>query len=164
VVSLYLLSSVNVRLRARLLASLRPGSRVVSHEFGMGGWEPDMEHEVDGYPVYCWSVPAQVGGVWECSVGAGAGRERATLHLDQQFQNVFGALRSGSVTVPLVGSVVQGNRLQFTIHDRRSLFTTPMRFSGLVDGNAISGALAPERAVNERLPFAARRSGKSRIP
>jgi ribosomal protein L11 methylase PrmA len=42
VVTLYLLSSQNVALKPRLMAQLRPGARIVSHNFAMGDWEPDV--------------------------------------------------------------------------------------------------------------------------
>ena len=57
VVTLYLLPNVNVRLRPKLLAELKPGTRVVSHSFGMGDWKPDKEEIVDGNSVYLWTIP-----------------------------------------------------------------------------------------------------------
>jgi precorrin-6B methylase 2 len=58
VVTLYLLPSVNLRLRPKLWAELKPGSRVVSHDFDMGDWKPDKTVELDGHKVYFWVVPA----------------------------------------------------------------------------------------------------------
>jgi SAM-dependent methyltransferase len=57
VVTLYLLPDLNLRLRPRLLA-LRPGTRIVSHDFDMGDWKPERTVEVDGATVYFWTVPA----------------------------------------------------------------------------------------------------------
>jgi SAM-dependent methyltransferase len=57
VVTLYLLPSVNLKLRPRLLKELRPGSRIVSHDFDMGEWAADKQVEVDGHTVYFWVVP-----------------------------------------------------------------------------------------------------------
>lgn len=57
VVTLYLLSEVNLRLRPRLLQELEPGTRIVSHAFDMGDWEPEAVVEVDGRQVYFWTVP-----------------------------------------------------------------------------------------------------------
>lgn len=57
VVMLYLLPSVNERLRPKLLKELKPGARIVSHSFPMGDWKPDKEQEVDGQPIYLWIVP-----------------------------------------------------------------------------------------------------------
>jgi ribosomal protein L11 methylase PrmA len=57
VVTLYLLPELNVKLRPRLLAELRPGTRIVSHAFDMGTWKPDTTVELDGRSIYLWTVP-----------------------------------------------------------------------------------------------------------
>ncbi|KAA5541300.1 SAM-dependent methyltransferase [Adhaeribacter rhizoryzae] len=57
VVTLYLLPSVNLKLRPILLKQLKPGSRIVSHAFNMGDWEPEQKIEVDGSTIYYWTVP-----------------------------------------------------------------------------------------------------------
>lgn len=57
VVTLYLLSSLNEKLRPRLLAELKPGTRIVSHAFRMGDWEPEKTRDVEGSTIYFWTVP-----------------------------------------------------------------------------------------------------------
>lgn len=57
VVTLYLLTELNIRLRPKLLAELRPGTRVVSHAFAMGEWTPERTAEVSGSRVYLWRIP-----------------------------------------------------------------------------------------------------------
>ena len=58
VVTLYLLQSLNVKLRPKLLSELRPGTRIVSHSFDMANeWEPEQRREVDGSMIYLWTVP-----------------------------------------------------------------------------------------------------------
>lgn len=57
VVTLYLLSSLNEKLRPKLLAELEPGTRVVSHAFHMGDWEPEAEQMIDGRMIYLWTIP-----------------------------------------------------------------------------------------------------------
>jgi SAM-dependent methyltransferase len=57
VVTLFLLTSINEKLRPRLAAELRPGTRIVSHAFRMGDWPPGREVVVSGRPVYLWRVP-----------------------------------------------------------------------------------------------------------
>ena len=63
--TLYLLPRVNIELRPRLLAELKPGTRVVSHDFDMGDWKPDLRATVRGTSstVYYWLIPAQAGGL-----------------------------------------------------------------------------------------------------
>lgn len=58
VVTLYLLPSVNLKLRPKLFQELKPGSRVVSHDFDMGDWAPDKTVDLDGHKIYFWVIPA----------------------------------------------------------------------------------------------------------
>jgi trans-aconitate methyltransferase len=57
VVTLYLLPSLNLRLRPKLLSDLRPGTRIVSHAFDIGDWVPEQTLHVGGRTVYYWTVP-----------------------------------------------------------------------------------------------------------
>lgn len=57
VLTLYLLPDVNLKLKPKILAEMKPGSRVVSHAFTMGDWEPDESISVDGRNVYLWIIP-----------------------------------------------------------------------------------------------------------
>jgi ribosomal protein L11 methylase PrmA len=59
VVTLYLLPELNVKLRPRLLKELRPGTRIVSHQFDMGDWKPEKKVELNGRTIYFWTVPKQ---------------------------------------------------------------------------------------------------------
>ena len=56
VVTLYLLPDLNVKLRPRLLAELKPGTRIVSHQFDMGTWQPDRKVELNGRTIYLWTI------------------------------------------------------------------------------------------------------------
>ena len=58
VVTLYLLPDLNLKLRPRLLRELKPGTRIVSHQFDMGSWKPDKKLESNGRTVYFWVIPA----------------------------------------------------------------------------------------------------------
>lgn len=57
VVTLYLLPSLNLKLMPKLMKELKPGTRIVSHAFDMGDWEPEQELDVDGRKVYYWTIP-----------------------------------------------------------------------------------------------------------
>jgi cyclopropane fatty-acyl-phospholipid synthase-like methyltransferase len=57
VVTLYLLDSLNEKLRPKLLAELKPGTRIVSHAFRMGDWQPEKTQTIDGRTIYFWTVP-----------------------------------------------------------------------------------------------------------
>lgn len=57
VVTLYLLSRLNERLKPMLLDQLKPGTKIVSHAFSMGDWEPEKTEMVDGTTIYLWTIP-----------------------------------------------------------------------------------------------------------
>jgi protein-L-isoaspartate O-methyltransferase len=59
VVTVYLDTKLNVRLRPRLLRQLDPGDRVVSHNYGMGAWTPDRVEQIGDRTIYLWTLPAQ---------------------------------------------------------------------------------------------------------
>ena len=59
VVTLYLLPDLNVKLMPQLMAQLKPGSRIVSHQFDMGKWKPDKRVELSGRTIYLWTIPAK---------------------------------------------------------------------------------------------------------
>ena len=58
VVTLYLMQSVNLELRPKLWRELQPGTRVVSHDFSMGDWQPEQVVRVGGSVIYYWTIPA----------------------------------------------------------------------------------------------------------
>ena len=58
VITLYLLPELNVKLRPRLLAELKPGTRIVSHQFDMGDWKADKKLESAGRTIHFWTIPA----------------------------------------------------------------------------------------------------------
>lgn len=110
VITMYLLTEVNLKLRPALLA-LRPGTRVVSHDWDMGDWKPDQTTVVavpdkqvgleKSSKVHLWSVPAQVAGLW-----CGAGFLRGTsLTLSQRFQEFEGTLVRGDRTRQVDGRI-----------------------------------------------------------
>lgn len=57
VLTMYLLPSVNLKLRPKIMKEMKPGSRIVSHAFDMGDWAPEQKVTVDGRTVYMWTVP-----------------------------------------------------------------------------------------------------------
>lgn len=61
VITLYLLPDLNLKLRPRLLKELKPGTRIISHQFDMGDWKPEKKLEVNGRTVYLWTIPGASG-------------------------------------------------------------------------------------------------------
>ncbi len=112
VITLYLMDSVNVQLRPRLLSELRPGTRIVSHAFDMGDWQADEAVELGGITLYKWIVPAQVEGVWQWD-----GPEGQSYHLElqQKYQHVSGEIWIDNQPVNLLAATLQGAHLELTI-------------------------------------------------
>lgn len=108
VITLYLLPSINMKLRPKLLKQLKPGARIVSFSFSMGKWEPD---KISGLVLY-WVVPANVSGQWKWNSPRSG--EQMTLELKQKFQKVKGALSIGKKTFPVKNAALSGNDLRFT--------------------------------------------------
>lgn len=116
VVTMYLLPEVNLRLRPAILA-LRPGTRIVSHDWDMGDWQPDRSVTLavpeksiglaKSSRVHLWIVPARVEGLW-CGEYAGA---RAALRLRQAFQFAQGELSIGESAPRAVAARIDGARL-----------------------------------------------------
>jgi Methyltransferase domain len=97
VVTMYLLPEVNLELRPRILFDLKPGTRVVSHDWDMGDWEPDRRLVVAApektiglrkeSTVYLWMVPARIAGCWRGTLTGPGGEESVAIDVVQRFQN-----------------------------------------------------------------------------
>jgi SAM-dependent methyltransferase len=127
VVTMFLLPSINLKLRPKIL-EMRPGTRVVSNSFDMGDWRPEQTVEALGECTsYCrahlWIVPAKVEGTWKLPEG--------DLRLEQTYQTLLGTLRSGNSTMNITDGKVIGDTLSFVAGDTR--------YTGRVNGNAIEG-------------------------
>jgi protein-L-isoaspartate O-methyltransferase len=136
IVTLYLFQHLNLELRPRLFQQLRPGTRVVSHAFHMGDWQPDTTVRVrvnqgTGWAtVYAWTIPAPVAGRWTLTTPEGRG---VVLQLRQQFQRFTG---------PGVSGRLVGERIDFTLTERVNGRLVTRRFSGRVTGDGMSGRVA----------------------
>jgi hypothetical protein len=144
VLTMYLLPSVNMQLRPRILSELKPGTRVVSHAFDMEDWKPDEEAVVDGSNVYLWIVPAQVGGRWRVN-GGQAGT--MSLDLKQTFQMLEGTATVGGRAIPIREGRVRGETLSFLVDTPQG----PRLFSAKLSGRTLTPAPAPAGAAAQAL-------------
>jgi len=130
VLTMYLLPSLNLRLRPTVL-DMKPGTRVVSHAFNMAEWEPDETANVDGRQAFLWIVPVKLSGNWTMQIG-GQARE---LVLQQTFQILNGSLKVGSESTALNDARIRGEELHFATVERG----VRHEFTGRAQGNVISG-------------------------
>jgi hypothetical protein len=139
VVTLYLLESVNVGIRAKLFRELAPGTRVVSHAFGMGEWECDhkLTHpKARADTIYAWRIPARAGGTWTWTDG----QTSYSLRLRQSFQNLGGRLDAGRLGTYRVreGSLAGHNlAVALTMIDGGGAVDLTLR--GVVSGDVVEG-------------------------
>jgi SAM-dependent methyltransferase len=163
VVTLYLLSEVNLRLRPKLFRELKPGTRIVSHDFDMDKWIPDesavveinvspqedpyfldeffIDNTWNKHRIYSWVLPANVSGTWEWTVPLDSGTERFRLILEQSFQAVSGSAYHGAAPVPLVikeGKIL-GGEFEFTLETRINGRKESLGFKADVRGDRMEG-------------------------
>jgi hypothetical protein len=146
VITMYLLPDTVNLLKDKFLAELRPGTRIVSHDYPLTGWIPekyvqmDLEDKVQISGVtttliYLYVVPAKVAGRWSAQMPPAVSRQPATLSLRQQLTRVSGSVRLDGKDVPLENVKLRGDRLSFKLSGRRG------EFSGLVKGKLIEGTV-----------------------
>jgi hypothetical protein len=151
VLTLYLLTEVNLRLRPRILRELRPGARVASHAFAMGDWQPDQMVKVGHATVYFWIVPAPVAGTWSWELPGTNGPRRYAVKIGQRFQMVQGAVRLPEDNpAALTEATLRGDELAFTLVEGAGERRTTTHYRGKVQGNAVTGFARTDGADAER--------------
>jgi hypothetical protein len=144
VVTMFLLTSINLKLRPKIL-DLTPGTRVVSNTFTMEEWEPDETATIiDNCTRWCtalfWIVPAKVAGTWRLPQGE--------LTLTQKFQMVSGTLTSGTSSIQIASGRLRGDQITFT--------AGAAQYAGRVNGNLIQGTFT---SGAEKANWTANRAG-----
>jgi SAM-dependent methyltransferase len=123
VITMFLLPSINVKLRSKIL-NLKPGTRIVSNSFDMEDWKPDQTENVEGCSNWCtahlWIVPAKVDGSWKLPQGE--------LTIKQTFQMISGTLKNGNASSQISGKL-NGDQISFSAGGTQ--------YTGRVSGNAL---------------------------
>jgi len=148
VLTLYLFRELNIKLRPRILEQLRPGARVVAHDWDLGDeWEPDLAETIPAPDkpvgidrtsrVFLWYVPAKVEGRWRLETPLAPGRS-ATLTLAQQFQRFAGELELDGARHAIAGGRARGTAIQFTVPAGSPLAGV---YEGTVEGAQMRGEI-----------------------
>ena len=139
VITVYLLPEVNLKLRPKLL-DLKPGTRVVAHQFGMGEWQPDRSWKAlaDNDPrgpanVYLWVVPAKAGGVWRWQEGG----RRFELGIAQTFQKIQPVVKMDGAVQRVEAPDLTGERIFFVVVRDDG----PHNYEGRVAGDTMAGTM-----------------------
>ncbi len=153
VVTLYLLPELNLQLRPKLLRDLRPGSRIVAHEFDMADWKPDrigkspkvklyyhpaIPYEKDTYFFY-WVVPANAEGVWRWTLSTPTGNRGYALRLAQKFQEIRGTVDVEGQETPIADAHLAGDQLSFALTEDTGKEKVMMQFNGRIHEDDITG-------------------------
>ena len=116
VVTMYLLTPLVERLKPRLLAELKPGTRIVAHEYAFSDWKPDRHVQISKN-FYLYVVPAQAAGKWELAAQLPQGAREYDLQLTQRYQEVRGGARVAGGYLPAFEPRLEGTRIEFILID-----------------------------------------------
>ena len=151
VITMYLLPRVNMALRPRLL-DLRPGTRIVSHDFDMDDWKADETVHMDvrekygsssgTSSIYFYIVPAKVSGLWRWQQTADGVTNDYELALEQKFQVLSGTVRVNGSTYKITDASLRGDQLAFNVVTPLAASTVKQSFAGRVSGEQIFGSVA----------------------
>lgn len=165
VVTMYLLPEVNAKLLPRLLA-LKPGTRIVSHDGGIGDWPPDERLEmrapekavgVGGVSsVELWIVPDDAKGVWKSEVPGHGGQWRFTIK--QRYQTLDAEVDAAGRDLLVRASRLRGSEIKLVVTGLVGGRAWHHLFAGMIEGDRITGELTVSDGNNKRtLPWNATR-------
>jgi SAM-dependent methyltransferase len=154
VVALYLTPELNLQLRPKLFHELKPGTRIVSHDFDMGDWKPDGMREMRNveffFPddmtrvrdtkFYYWVIPANIAGLWRWNVKTPRGERDYTLNVTQKFQEISGCLGGQDRESAISDALLKGDQVTFWVRDEIAGQNVTMRFQGRIRGDMIEGS------------------------
>lgn len=135
VITLYLLSSVNEKLRPFLLEELSPGTEVVSHSFSMGDWQADNKIRYANRTLYYWVIPARVEGIWEWEING----QSFSMEAFQKYQEVDVSPISENRDLTVEETTLKGARLNLILNNDES--NTRYIYSGVVEDDSINGTV-----------------------
>jgi hypothetical protein len=168
VITSYLLPEMNLKLRPKILA-LKPGTRVVAHDYSMGDWGPDddltliVPEKTVGDPgksyIFLWIVPARVAGRWESQIAAGGKPVVFDFSFEQHFQLVHGTVRVGERQLKLPQFRLVGDQLSFKLDVPGTGKPATFQFRGWVKGENIEGNVTVGDGSGQRVqPWFAKRT------
>ena len=172
VLTMYLLPKINLQLRPRLFSELRPGTRIVSHDFDMGHWQPDEKLTVPvpdkpyGSPssdVYLWIVPANAAGRWQWRMAVGGAPQDYEVVVGQSFQVLEGRPLVGGSSARFGNGRVRGEDLSFVIVADIGDREVRHEFRGRIAGDAITGRVSLRGAGPAELEWSAVRTARGKI-
>ena len=174
VITMYLLPRVNLELRPKLL-DLKPGTRIVSHDFSMGDWKPELHEQLDAHgkyggsgglsDIYLWIIPAKVNGTWRSQLQVRGKPVTYEITFAQQYQMISGTASVAGRSVVLRNAQVNGAALAFDFTAELDGAPIKHSFSGRVDGASVTGTVDLAGAkLQAKLDWSAQLTGPSARP
>lgn len=136
VVTLYLLPPLVRRLQDRLYAELRPGARIIAHDYPFPDWQADRRVVVSK-TYYRYTVPARAEGIWQLSTAPEGKARTYELELEQRYQQIRGAARVQGGILPAFEAQLAGERIAFILVDGEYSY----RYAGTVSGGRMHGTV-----------------------
>jgi hypothetical protein len=173
VITTYLLPEMNEKLRPKILR-LKPGTRVVAHDYHMGEWQPDdndtlsVPEKTVGNPgtsyIYLWYVPANAAGKWSIHTPVAGQKLNVELDLNQRFQMLSGNGRVNDKSAQLQGARVRGEDVTFWLTVGSGASAVRHEFNGRVQGDTINGTLRVHAGKKvDQATFTARRTAPGKL-
>jgi SAM-dependent methyltransferase len=134
IITMYLLPDLNLKLRPKLL-ELKPGTRIASHQFTMGEWQPDETATMEGRQALMWVIPASAAGTWALRIDDKA--QERPLIIRQSFQMLSVQFDSSNATLAFADGRVRGDQVSFAINEG----SARREFSGRIQGNTMYGTV-----------------------
>lgn len=151
VITMYLLPRVNLALRPRLL-ELKPGTRLVSHDFDMGDWKPDEHARMNATEkysgaggesdVYLWVVPARIAGTWRSQFPVAGKAQNYEIVFEQKYQEISGVVRVNGRPARIESAVLRGAELAFSFTADVGGEPVKHRLTGRFEGARVTGQAA----------------------
>lgn len=131
VITLYISPGVMTKLKPRLLA-LKPGTRIVSHQFTLDDWEPDESIRSEGRIGYLWVVPGDAAGTWTIE----GLPDPLRIAIEQKYQSLTLRGERAGKPVPVIGGRLRGDEISFSSFDADGV---SRHFHGRLSGSRIEG-------------------------
>ena len=173
VITTYLLPEMNEKLRPKILR-LKPGTRVVAHDYHMGEWQPDdndtlsVPEKTVGNPgtsyIYLWYVPANAAGKWQLRTPVAGQTLAVDLDLSQRFQMLSGKARINDRAAQLQGARVRGEEVTFWLTVGSGASAVRHEFNGRVQGDTITGTVRVHAGKKvDEAAFSAKRTAPGKL-
>ncbi len=172
VLTMYLFQQINVQLRPRLFEQLKPGTRVLSHDFHMDDWKPDAQREVPvpgksyGPPrstIYLWVMPVNAAGRWNWRLPVNNVPLVFEATIAQRFQKLEITASAGGAKAAVSDVQLRGDEIRFRLRLEQTGQPVTFDFSGRISGDAAAGTAQSAAGGDGALEWQAARTERGKI-